>query len=125
MREKKIQIIAVDFDGTLCSENYPEIGLPNLPLIYLLKQLRGQGKKLILWTCRCESYLEEAVKWCGEFGLEFDAVNENVPETLALYGMESRKISADVYIDDKACFPWMSKREWEQFVFSSLNNIEK
>lgn len=125
MRERKIQIIAVDFDGTLCSENYPGIGLPNLPLIYLLKQLQRQGKKLILWTCRCESYLEEAVEWCREFGLEFDAVNENVPEILALYGTEARKISADVYIDDKSCFPWMSKQEWERYILGSHNNIEK
>lgn len=110
MRKKKIQIIAVDFDGTLCSECYPEIGLPNLPLIFLLKQLRAQGKKVILWTCRCGERLEEAIGWCEAFGLTFDAVNENVPEILELYGMESRKISADVYIDDKSCFPWMGRR---------------
>ena len=115
MRDKQIRIIAVDFDGTLCSECYPEIGLPNLPLIYLLKQLQEQGTKLILWTCRCDEHLEKAVEWCGNFGLEFDAVNQNVPETIALYGTESRKISADVYIDDKSCFPWMSKQEWERY----------
>lgn len=116
MREKNIQIIAVDFDGTLCSECYPEIGLPNLPLIYLLKRLRMQGKKIILWTCRCEERLSDAVTWCERFGLQFDAVNENVPETLEQYGMESRKISADVYIDDKSCFPWMSRQEWERYL---------
>ena len=116
MREDRFQIIAVDFDGTLCSECYPQIGLPNLPLIYLLKQLRRQGKQVILWTCRCEQRLEEAVEWCRGFGLEFDAVNANVPETLEYYGMESRKISADVYIDDKSCFPWMSKQEWEKYL---------
>lgn len=116
MREKNIEIIAVDFDGTLCSDCYPEIGLPNLPLIYLLKQLRVQGKKIILWTCRCEERLSDAVAWCARFGLQFDAINENVPETLEQYGTESRKISADVYIDDKSCFPWMSRREWESYL---------
>lgn len=116
MSENTIRIIAVDFDGTLCSDCYPEIGLPNLPLIYLLKQLQVQGKKIILWTCRCEERLEEAVRWCEMFGLQFDAVNANVPETLERYGMESRKISADVYIDDKACFPWMSRQEWERYL---------
>lgn len=115
MSEKRIQIIAVDFDGTLCSECYPNIGLPNLPLIYLLRQLKAQGKQLILWTCRCEERLAEAVRWCEDFGLTFDAVNANVPETLEQYGTEARKISADVYIDDKACFPWMSKQEWESY----------
>ena len=76
--EKKIEIIAVDFDGTLCSECYPAIGMPNLPLFALLKGERRQGKKVILWTCRCGDLLEEAVAWCRMFGLEFDAVNENV-----------------------------------------------
>ena len=38
--EKKIEIIAVDFDGTLCSECYPAIGMPNLPLFALLKGAR-------------------------------------------------------------------------------------
>ena len=44
--EKKIEIIAVDFDGTLCSECYPAIGMPNLPLFALLKGARRQGKKV-------------------------------------------------------------------------------
>ena len=55
--EKKIEIIAVDFDGTLCSECYPAIGMPNLPLFALLKGARRQGKKVILWTCRCVDLL--------------------------------------------------------------------
>ena len=50
------------------------------------------------------------------FGLEFEAVNENVAQTLEQYGTESRKISADVYIDDKACWPWMTKQEWERYL---------
>ena len=66
--------------------------------------------------CRCGDLLEEAVAWCRMFGLEFDAVNENVAQTLEQYGTESRKISADVYIDDKACWPWMTKQEWEQYL---------
>ena len=109
MRERNdIQIIAVDFDGTLCSDCYPEIGIPNLPLIHLLRQLKEQDKELILWTCRCGDKLDAAVEWCKRFGLEFDAVNENVARTIEKYGTESRKVSADVYIDDKACFPWQT-----------------
>ena len=50
--------------------------------------------------------LEQAVQWCEEFGLEFDKVNRNTDEILEKYGSDSRKIYADVYIDDKACFPW-------------------
>ena len=115
MGEKRdIQIIAVDFDGTLCTDCYPKIGTPNYPLLWLLRQLRKQGKQIILWTCRCGERLEEAVVWCREQGLEFDAVNANVAQTIEAYGTESRKVSADVYIDDKACFPWQTEREWKE-----------
>jgi trehalose-6-phosphatase len=117
MEERKIQIIAVDFDGTLCTDSYPQIGIPNLPLIDLLRRMREQGKQVILWTCRCGELLEQAVDWCKRFGLEFDAVNENVPETMARYGTESRKISADVYIDDKSCFPWGYGKSWNKVLW--------
>ena len=52
MNTTAYQIIAVDFDGTLCYSNWPELGEPNRPLIeYLINQKRS-GNKLILWTCR-------------------------------------------------------------------------
>ncbi|MCR5330357.1 MAG: hypothetical protein K6E62_04100, partial [Lachnospiraceae bacterium] len=95
-------IIAVDFDGTLCSDCYPNIGTPNLRLINLLKKLQLDGAKLILWTCRCSTPLKDALRWCALHGLFFDAVNENLPEILEKYGSDSRKIFADIYIDDRS-----------------------
>ena len=95
-------IIAVDFDGTLCKNEFPEIGAPNERLLYYLRQEKKFGSRIILWTCRVGERLEEAVKWCKEHGLEFDAVNENLPEVIELHGGDSRKIHADSYIDDKA-----------------------
>lgn len=91
-------VFAVDFDGTLCVSEWPE---PNKELIKLLKFRKMQGDRLILWTCRCEERLTEAVEWCKGQGLEFDAVNENLPELIALFGGNPRKICADIYIDDK------------------------
>lgn len=76
------QIIAVDFDGTLCYSNWPELGEPNRALIeYLIDQKRS-GNKLILWTCRAGEALEKAVSWCREHQLEFDAINDNLPRLL-------------------------------------------
>ena len=96
------QIIAVDFDGTLCYSNWPELGEPNRPLIeYLIDQKRS-GNKLILWTCRAGEALEKAVSWCRDHQLEFDAINDNLPEIIEMYGNNSRKITCDYYIDDKA-----------------------
>ena len=75
-------VYAVDFDGTLCESVYPGIGEPNIALINHLIKRRADGNKVILWTCRCGDRLQEAVAWCKGHGLEFDAVNENLPELI-------------------------------------------
>ena len=98
----KNKTIAVDFDGTLCTNKYPEIGLPNVNLIERLIKLKDNNT-IILWTCRTGEQLSSAVEWCKKHGLEFDYVNENSELTLAKYNYEdSRKITADIYIDDRA-----------------------
>ena len=100
-------IIAVDFDGTLCYSNWPDVGEPNTALIEYLKLWKKQGNKLILWTCRAGDALELAIHWCRQHDLVFDAVNDNLPETIEKYGHNSRKITCDYYIDDRACLPEM------------------
>lgn len=99
------KIIAVDFDGTLCENHWPEIGEPNKELIdYLLKE-QSMGSRIILWTCRAGQALENAVNWCSrEHSLYFDAINENLPSILTEFGGDdTRKIFAHEYIDDKMC----------------------
>lgn len=96
------KIIAVDFDGTLCENMWPDIGLPNRGLITYLIHQQTLGNKVILWTCRTGEKLEAAVNWCTRQGLRFDAVNENLPEAIEVFGSDSRKIFADVYIDDRS-----------------------
>lgn len=92
-------IVAVDFDKTLSlGTRYPYIGKPNTELFSLLIKLQKLGHTLILWTCRENGPLEEAVKWCKENGLQFDYINQNVP----WLGFDCRKIIADWYIDDLA-----------------------
>lgn len=95
------RILAVDFDGTLCRDAYPEIGEPQEHIISLVKSYRDYGWKVVLWTCRNREALEAAVAWCKEQGLEFDAVNENIPEVKELFGGDTRKVFAEVYLDDK------------------------
>lgn len=110
-------IIAVDFDGCLCENRFPDIGEPKLEVIEKLKQLqKGKGVELILWTCREGYKLDEAVAWCTEQGLEFEAINDEVPRIKeafktgaeirsALLKNETRcgaKIFANWYIDDRA-----------------------
>ena len=84
--ERNYQIIAVDFDGTLCFSKWPDCGEPNQALINYLKKWKADGNKLILWTCRIGDALSNAVEWCRNHGLEFDAVNDNLPEIVEYYG---------------------------------------
>ena len=102
MRSKVIYSVAVDFDGCLCENKWPEIGEENSIAINALKRLQVGGTKLILWSCREGERLQEAVEWCRERGLEFDAVNENLPEYKEFYGNDSRKVYATEYWDDKS-----------------------
>lgn len=99
-RQTLTPTIAVDFDGTLCEERWPDIGEPNTMLIDFLIRWQEQGNKVILWTCRENAMLCAAVDWCAEHGLHFDAVNCNLPERISYYNNDSRKIGADYYIDD-------------------------
>ena len=105
----KQNIIAVDFDGTLCENKWPEIGIPNEELIEYLKKRQANGEKLILWTSRNEEQTKDALEWCKDLGLVFDAVNDNLPEIIEFYGHNSRKISCDYYIDDRMLLPENAK----------------
>lgn len=93
-------IIAVDFDGTIVEHRYPDIGKEKLFAFETLKALQKQGHMLILWTFRAGKELEEAVEFCHSKGLEFYAINKSFPEE-EFDGTMSRKISADVFIDDR------------------------
>ena len=98
----KNKTIAVDFDGTLVTDKYPEIGEPNVKLINKLRKL-SKDNTLILWTCRNGDKLKEAVEFCRLCDLNFDYVNENTEANLKKYNYEDcRKICADIYIDDRA-----------------------
>ena len=100
---KRAPVWAVDFEGIITSRSrFPNIGKPNVSVIELLKMARLQGVKLILWTCREGNYLNEALEWCKDHGLEFDAVNENLSDAIEYLGRNTRKVLADIYIDDKS-----------------------
>ncbi len=92
--------IAVDFDGTLVEDEYPRIGRPIIFAFDTLKKLQDEGHRLILWTYRKGSALEEAVKFCEENGIVFYAVNKSFPEE-EFDASYSRKIHADIFIDDR------------------------
>jgi hypothetical protein len=130
--------IAVDFDGTIVEHNYPEIGKEKLFAFQTLKELEKMGAQLILWTFRTGKELDEAVEHCRKNGIEFYAVNKNYPEEIFDETI-SRKINADIYIDDKNVggFPgwseiWqilnpfeLQQKEAERKIASARKNIFK
>ena len=92
-------IFAIDFDGTLTTGHYyPHVGELNRELVSKAIQVRKNGHKLILWTCRGGMELAEAVEACQQVGLEFDAVNENLNPSEKF---NPRKVFAHFYIDDR------------------------
>jgi hypothetical protein len=118
--------IAVDFDGTIVEHKYPEIGKINLFAFETLKELQKQGHDLILWTSRYGKELDDAVNFCKSHGIEFYAINSNFPGDKFIEGASSRKIVADLYIDDRipGGFPGWSKT-WELITASDLAVSEK
>ena len=94
-------IIAVDFDGTIVTHEYPKIGRELPFAIDTLKRLQQSPEyQLILWTVREGAELQEAIEYCRNKGLEFYAVNSNYPEEEAKH-KEPRKLKADLFLDDR------------------------
>lgn len=93
--------IAVDFDGTLVEHRYPDIGEDILFSFETVKQLQKLGHKIILWTYRAGKELDEAVDYCRKKGVEFYAVNCSYPDEEYVEGEISRKVDADMFIDDR------------------------
>ncbi|MGA2406797.1 MAG: hypothetical protein ABSF81_08615 [Bacteroidales bacterium] len=130
--------IAIDFDGTIVEHEYPEIGKEKLFAFQTLKELEKKGARLILWTFRAGKELDDAVEYCRKNGIEFYAVNKNYPEEI-FDDTVSRKIDADIYIDDRNIggFPgwsgvWqiltpyeLQEQEAEKRISSARKNIFK
>lgn len=95
-------IIAVDFDGTIVTHEYPKIGKEIPFAVQTLKMLANEGHQLILWSVREGQLLEEALEWCRKRGLEFYAANKDFPEEdRSKNNHFSRKLKADLWIDDR------------------------
>lgn len=113
------KVYAIDFDGTLCKSAYPLCGEPNQDIIDYCKYIQSKGHKLVLWTCRVGWSLMDAIQWCRKQGLEFDEVNATPKEIQEYFGNDTRKIFADVYLDDKnqsvqEVVQWMQYNDWMQ-----------
>ena len=107
----KYKTIAVDFDGTIVEDRYPDIG-PLIPEARnVLRKYKDAGGKVILWTCRTGADLMTAIRFLRQNEIYVDAANSHLPENMEAFrrrfphvpdrDVESRKIPADMYIDDR------------------------
>ena len=116
---KNETIIAVDFDGTIttCSDIGGE------PVVRenareVLERLHDDGIQLVLWTCRTGEYLDQAVKFLQDSDMLhlFASINENIREVKQEYNTDSRKVGADIYIDDRNALvkeiDWLEIENW-------------
>lgn len=94
-------IAAVDFDGLLVENKFPAVGEIREPIFTAVKALQKEGWKIVLWTCRTDEMLADAVKLCTDNGLIPDAVNENIKEVQEYFGGDTRKVFANIYLDDR------------------------
>jgi len=95
------KIIACDFDGTLCTINYPECGELIEGAKEVVNRLYDAGNYIIIWTCRWEDTAELAKEFLEKHGIKYHRFNEHHPDLIQKYGNDTRKISADTYIDDR------------------------
>lgn len=100
--KRKLRYIAIDFDGTITTSDYPNIGEIRENAIETLNFLQEEGYVLILWTCRQGEELKEALAFLKENGFVFEHVNKNPKELREIYGNNPRKLGVDLFIDDKA-----------------------
>ncbi len=95
-------VIAVDFDGTIVRNKWPDIGEEILGAADAIRMWHAQGHRVIIWTCRAGNELEMCRVWLAKNFIPCYSINTNPPDRIGLYGSDTRKISADLYIDDKA-----------------------
>ncbi|MDO1501441.1 hydrolase [Winogradskyella maritima] len=117
-------ILAIDFDGTIVHDAYPDIGKPQIFAFETLKRLQKDGHRLILWTYRDGSKLEEAVQFCKDNGIEFYAVNKSFPEE-QFDSKKSRKIHADLFIDDRNIGGFIGWGKVYQMITNEIISEEK
>lgn len=94
-------IIAIDFDGTICMSNYPELGMERKDAGLYMRHLITKGYGIVINTCREGLALADAIKWLHLHNIPYHYVNCNFPHLIEQYGADCRKISADLYLDDK------------------------
>lgn len=120
----KQKILSIDFDGTIVENAYPNIGELKPDAKYYINKLIEMGYVVTINTCRSGRFEDAARDFLIQNGIKYHYFNENPPELIKMYQSDCRKISADIYIDDRCLMglpeTWeeifnlvISKTEWK------------
>jgi hypothetical protein len=104
-----IMILAIDFDDTIATTEWPEIKGLRKDAKRVINQLYEDGHQIIIWTCRDGIHEQAAKDFLDANDVRYHRINENCPERVSFFGNDCRKIGADLYIDDKGILglaPW-------------------
>jgi hypothetical protein len=104
-------ILAIDFDGTICMSDYPKLGELRKGAATIIRALYAEGFGIVINTCREGHALSNAMYWLDKNNIPYHYVNCNFPHLIDLYSADCRKISADMYIDDKNI---LGLPEWDE-----------
>ena len=97
-------VLAIDFDGTIVAERYPAIGHLKRHAKEYINRLVADGHRIIINSCRAGCDEDRMRRFLDDHGIQYHAVNGNLPDRIMLYQNDCRKVGADLYIDDKSLF---------------------
>lgn len=124
MTEKEQYIIAIDFDGTIVEDSYPKIGNLIPGAREAITNLYNNGYWIIIWTCRAGIYLDDCLRFLKWKQIPFHGINESCPTNIHKHGSDTRKVYADVYIDDKSFHLTNDKFNYDFWSFISQRITE-
>ena len=122
-RQRRV-IVAVDFDNTITSvDTFPEISPIRSGAKRVINNLVTKyGCCILIFTCREEQSAEDAKEFLKREGVMFMHFNENCQQRVKHWNADSRKLGADVYIDDKG-FASYDSIDWDKMEYALYDLI--
>jgi hypothetical protein len=93
--------LVIDFDGTLVYSEYPKIGKLKPNVVEVMNKLYNEGYSIIINTCRAGIYEGQCYQFLKKHKIPYHYINSNLPCDIEHFKQDCRKISGDIYIDDK------------------------
>jgi len=94
-------ILAIDFDGTVATDSFPEVGSLIKDADTVIRKFHEDGHDIIINTCRTGKYEGLAEYFLKKNNIPYHFINSNLPRVIDFYKQDCRKISADYYIDNR------------------------